>query len=381
MGDDFDLFPKKENLDPFSFRKPEKKNEREKKDESVDLFGLEEESPRDTSRPPEVFEERKEAAPQEKTFDEPIEGIGDEPIDEMGDELIEQIHDGEKAGPMRSGRKGSSPFVLIGGALVVILGILYLILTFFISDVPPTAKVPPPPPAVAVKPPASPPAPAPEPVQAVSPETVSSPAKPEAAPEAPPPAPQGLSEGSLPPSAPTEPKETGPAEKPPAQTPLVASAAPEGKDGRYSVQLGTFVLEPNARDLEKQMAGLGYETYREKGTAMRVMNVVAAGPFSDMEEGTKALSRIREAGIESTVTRRSSEDVVVNTGSFLLKKNADLVTKKVQGLGYPVIQSTKEVNLPVILLKTGHFLKAEDAALVRDELKVKGVEGMVVEAR
>jgi|GEM_PF-5991267 len=379
MGDDFDLFPKKENLDPFSFGRPEKKSEGEKGDESVDLFGLEEESPREISRPPEGFEERKEAAPQEKTFDEPIEGIGDEPVDETGDGAVRQTHAGKKAGSVRSGKKAPSPFVLIGGALVVILGLLYLIMTFFISDVPPTAKVPPPPPAVAVKPPASPPVPAPEPVQTVAPETVISPAEQETAPEAAPGQQVPSGEG-LPPSSPAEPGEAGLAEKPPAKTPLVASAAPEGQDGRYSVQVGTFVLEPNARALEKEMADLGYETYREKGTAMRVMNVVTAGPFSDMEKGTQALTLIREAGIESTVTRRSPGVVVVNAGSFLLEKNAELITKKVQDLGYPVIRSTKEVNLPVIILKTGRFPKADDAALVRDELKGKGVQAMVVEA-
>lgn len=379
MGDDFDLFPKKENLDPFSFGRPEKKSEGEKGDESVDLFGLEEEAPPETSSPPEGFKERKEGVPQEKTFDEPIEGIGDEPVDEIGGEAGQQAYPGVKAQPVRSGKKASSPFVLIGGALVVILGLLYLIMTFFISDVPPTAKVPPPPPAVVVKPPASPAAPAPEPVQAVAPETVSSPAEPENASEAAP-GQQGLSGEDLPPSQPAEAGEAGPAEKPPAQAPLVASAAPERPDGPYSVQVGTFVLEPNAREMEKKIADLGYETYREKGTAMRMMNVVTAGPFSDMEEGTKALTRIREAGIESTVTRRSPGEVVVNAGSFLLEKNAELITKKVQDLGYPVIRSTKEVNLPVIVLKTGRFPKAEDAALVRDELKGKGVETVVVKA-
>ena len=42
MGDDFDLFPKRENLDPFSFGKKEKSSESGKEGSSEELFGEEE---------------------------------------------------------------------------------------------------------------------------------------------------------------------------------------------------------------------------------------------------------------------------------------------------------------------------------------------------
>ena len=44
MGDDFDLFPKRENLDPFSFGKKEKTAESDKPDSGEDLFGQEEQA-------------------------------------------------------------------------------------------------------------------------------------------------------------------------------------------------------------------------------------------------------------------------------------------------------------------------------------------------
>ena len=45
MGDDFDLFPKRENLDPFSFGKKEKTTESDTADSGDELFGQEEKIP------------------------------------------------------------------------------------------------------------------------------------------------------------------------------------------------------------------------------------------------------------------------------------------------------------------------------------------------
>ena len=39
MGDDFDLFPKRENLDPFAFGKKEKAADAEKAEAGDELFG------------------------------------------------------------------------------------------------------------------------------------------------------------------------------------------------------------------------------------------------------------------------------------------------------------------------------------------------------
>ena len=45
MGDDFDLFPKRENLDPFSFGKKEKQTDKEREDRGEELFGQEDKKP------------------------------------------------------------------------------------------------------------------------------------------------------------------------------------------------------------------------------------------------------------------------------------------------------------------------------------------------
>jgi len=376
MGDDFDLFPKRENLDPFSFGKQEKKGEKDEEDENFDLFGLEEDaSPEPPPPPPPDDPEEKVPTPEEETFDEPIREM--EPEEEK---------------PVRIRKKTSSPFVLIGGAIIIILGLLYFAWQTLIPDVPPTPAVDQAPAAVAVKPPAAPPVPAPEPEKAVSPEVVKPAPEPVQAPPSPPeavpsePGPGGPTAAKEPeePAVAQEPKEAMEArepEEPPAETSSPPPSAAQVEKGRYSVQLGALILEPSVRDLEKQVAGLGYETFRETGSTLRTMNIVTAGPFPEMGEGRKALSRIKASGIDSTLTQRSSGEVVVNAGSFLLEKNADMISGKIQDMGFPVIRDKKEVRLPVTFLRTGHFQKADEAGRVRDELKEKGLDALVVEVQ
>jgi len=376
MGDDFDLFPKRENLDPFSFGKQEKKGEKDEEDENFDLFGLEEDaSPEPPPPPPPDDPEEKVPTPEEETFDEPIREM--EPEEEK---------------PVRIRKKTSSPFVLIGGAIIIILGLLYFAWQTLIPDVPPTPAVDQAPAAVAVKPPAAPPVPAPEPEKAVSPEVVKPAPEPVQAPPSPTeavpsePGPGGPTAAKEPeePAVAQEPKEAMEArepEEPPAETSSPPPSAAQVEKGRYSVQLGALILEPSVRDLEKQVAGLGYETFRETGSTLRTMNIVTAGPFPEMGEGRKALSRIKASGIDSTLTQRSSGEVVVNAGSFLLEKNADMISGKIQDMGFPVIRDKKEVRLPVTFLRTGHFQKADEAGRVRDELKEKGLDALVVEVQ
>jgi cell division septation protein DedD len=398
MGDDFDLFPKRENLDPFSFGTSEKKA---RKEEAEDLFGEEGKHPplpdlplgdlvagekkpaqsplsqkaaapvppQDGTVPPAprtAFPEKEGPAREEKTFDEPVLTPDPQTQDEKGKK-----------------RKTPSTFVVVGGALIIILGILYGVLTFLDRDVPSSQ-----PPAssavsVAVEPQMPSPVPVPEPVkpsETAPPEpavaTVPAPATQEPPSTSPEPEPAAAAPAAKPvPAAPA-----------PAAGPKTASAVltpvPAPVDsGRFSVQVGALVLESSIRDLEKRLAALGYETFQGHGSTTAMMNMLTVGPFSSTDEAQKALSLIRQSGIDSNLVRRSDGEAVINAGSYLLDENANGIRKKIMAMGYPVELEKKEARLPLTFVRIGRFGEMDEATRIRDEIRGKGLEAIVVKLR
>lgn len=405
MDDDFDLFPKRENLDPFSFGTQEKKTEKEKGID--DLFGQEEPpgglpdlplggpetgGPAEPDRvvpppasppasptvaPPDPIDlSQKELPPlepkgpdlEEKTFDEPTPEV------EPASKAVE-----------RKTKKSPSPFVVVGGALVIILALLYGALTFLKRDRPPAPQVIPPAVSVLVGPEVSEPAPAPEPAPepepARDPETTVPQPSAEGEQTAQVPAGATKTSGSeleAAPSAGQQPAETPPAAPPSSAPPASTAGVSPKATGGYSVQVGALVLESSVRELEKRVASLGYETFQKMGSTTAKMNMLTVGPFPSMEEARKALSRLRESGIDSNLVQRSGGGAVINAGSYLLEENASRIRNRIESMGYQVEMGKKAVNLPMTFVRVGHFSQIDEANLTRDELRAKGLDAIVV---
>ena len=109
-----------------------------------------------------------------------------------------------------------------------------------------------------------------------------------------------------------------------------------------------------------------------------MMNMLTVGPFPTTDEARKALSLLRESGIDSNLARRSGGGAVINAGSYLLEENASGIRSKIRSMGYPVDLSRKKVKLPMTFVRVGHFEKIDEANRTRDELKGKGLDAIVV---
>ena len=97
-----------------------------------------------------------------------------------------------------------------------------------------------------------------------------------------------------------------------------------------------------------------------------------------MEEARKALSRLRESGIDSNLVQRSGGGAVINAGSYLLEENASRIRNRIESMGYQVEMGKKAVNLPMTFVRVGHFSQIDEANLTRDELRAKGLDAIVV---
>ncbi len=419
MGDDFDLFPKRENLDPFSFGTREKKPEPDKKEEAEDLFGQDltgrdpgegvpggvtEKTPslpdlgpalegpvpgatkaavREPKPSPPVAKTPSRPAPkpadpsdgvldggpisEEKTFDEPV-----------FDQDAYRAEKGKKAP-----RKTSSPFVVVGGALIIIIGLLYGALTYLKKDKGPAPRVSTPPVSVAVVP--TQPQPVPPPAVDETPSaTVEAPAE-----EPPTAAPSGEPQGAKPgqdtkaPSQATPVKAAPPPPKaaPPEKTTAPAPAAAAAQGEEFSVQVGALILDSSVRELEKKLRGMGYDPFLKEGSTSAMMNMLTVGPFGTAQEAKTALSRLKKSGIESNLRNLDGGGAIIHAGSYLLEDNATSIMSKIRSMGYPVKLAKKEARLPMTFVRVGHFPDMDEANTVRDELKGKGLEGIVVRLR
>lgn len=95
----------------------------------------------------------------------------------------------------------------------------------------------------------------------------------------------------------------------PAPAPAVAKAeAPKiesAKSGSFVVQVAALSDTAKAKQLEKQMAAAGVDTYTEvvptpKGDVTRVR----AGPYASREAAEKARTQLKQAGLEGKVVPR-----------------------------------------------------------------------------
>ena len=408
MGDDFDLFPKRENLDPFSFGKKEKNSESEKDEGSDELFGKDEqipeaapdlpvdipadtpvaspESPPPLTSPPLADQEPFSAPPPAATppLEHPPPPVQPEPdppqdfVDDVASDgpisedktFDEPVFMQEQAAEERvekDSRKSPSPFVVVGGALIIIILLLYGALTYLKKDKPQDPQVLPP---VASAPVTPVPAPEPAPAPAPEPEAPESPASTQA---------QTPVETSVPAAAPapvSEPEAVAEQAEVAAVPETPPAAAPEGV--QYSVQAGAFILNSSVVELEKKLRGLGFDPFLKKGSTTAMMNMLTVGPFGTETEARTALSRLKAAGVDSNVRRRNDGSAIIMAGSYLLEENATSVMKKVRSLGYPIELSKREAKLPMTFVRVGRYSTMDEANKLKAELKGKGLEGIVV---
>jgi cell division protein FtsN len=111
---------------------------------------------------------------------------------------------------------------------------------------------------------------------------------------------------------------------------------------------------------------------------MAMMNMLTVGPFASVAEARTALTRLKGAGVDSNLRRRADGGAIVNAGSYLLEENANSVMKKIRSLGYPVRMSKSEARLPMTFVRVGRYPEMGDASSVREELKGKGFDAIVV---
>ncbi|NOY87431.1 MAG: hypothetical protein GXP52_09035, partial [Deltaproteobacteria bacterium] len=359
MDDDFDLFPKRDNLDPFSFGQKENgPKEEEKPEEPTDLvFGRKEEDAADSLPDLDVDKILTEPYSSDREPEPPMAGpIPDEQSGIGIPPAEDDLGSGGGAGP---GKRKPSPFVLIGGALVIIVLILWVALNYLHQSKRTASRVRAPAVnSVTVKmkklpqntaPRATPPVPKQVPVPAPEP------SKAPVLKPAPVPAPKSAQAPAIKPVTTPSPQNT--------------MAVVERVEGKYSVQVGACILRSSVKELEKKLAAAGYDPLYKKGSTQAMMHFLTVGPFASSSEAKRVLSDLKQAKIEANLSRVSGGGTVINAGSYLLEGNARMIMTRIQKMGYRVRLTKRETTLPMTFVRVGKFQTRLEAASFSDELK------------
>lgn len=148
--------------------------------------------------------------------------------------------------------------------------------------------------------------------------------------------------------------------------------AQAGKQSRYAIQLGAFVMKENAEKLFQSLNDNGFNPSLGIVKKRAPMYRVSSGGIVLKERAEKEIVNLKKAGINATYTKSSNNQYTLQIGSFYLRKNAENQKRKITelGLSSKITKSPSMVNFHKVSI--GQFKTKKDAQLVQKKLEKKG---------
>lgn len=274
----------------------------------------------------------------------------------------------QEESPDDGGGRGRRPLILAGIGIVLI-GVLYLANTLFLSPAPPVpAPVRQTAPAPAVPGP-KPPTPSKE--AAVAPAAPATPSKPEAkkpAPTAPAPPVKAASEQTQSAKMPT------PAPKPETKAPGKTAPAPAGG---FSVQVGAMAMEQNAENLKQKLDAMGFPAVVRKGAGFVNRHVVTVGDPTGKREAEEMARRLNVDSFPSQLITFEGK-YAPQVGSFVNLDEAIDLARELQKKNYRPKITSKPATTSLFQVRHGKYDTRAAAMKRGEELKAKGFNAWVV---
>ena len=275
----------------------------------------------------------------------------------------------QEEAPDDGGGRGRRPLILAGIGIVLI-GVLYLANTLFLSPAPPvpaTVRQTAPAPAAPVPVP-KPPVPSKE--AAVTPAVPAAPSKPEAKPASPAPAPpvKAASEQTQTAKMPT------PAPKAEAKAPGKTAPAPAGG---FSVQVGAMAMEQNAENLKQKLDAMGFPAVVRKGAGFVNRHVVTVGDPTGKRDAEEMARRLNVDSFPSQLITFEGK-YAPQVGSFVNLDEAIDLARELQKKNYRPKITSKPATTSLFQVRHGQFDTRAAAMKRGEELKAKGFNAWVV---
>jgi len=220
------------------------------------------------------------------------------------------------------------------------------------------------------------------------------------APPAPPPAPAPAPAPAPtpPPPPPVEPKPAPAPAKPEEKKPAVVTAKPEksasqavkpkgggekkhektaAKHGTFTVQLGVFKIESNAKRMVERLekAGLTPETV---GGNMRVGTILVYAPkFKYTEQADAAAAKLRSSGFKPKVVLTKGGEYTIEVGRFASEKDAEPLAAMMRKKGHETRLLSKSAKAGVTIVRISGVADADQLKEITDKLTKENIPFVV----
>ncbi len=219
------------------------------------------------------------------------------------------------------------------------------------------------------------------------------------APPAPPPAPAPAPEPApTPPPPPVEPKPAPAPEKPEEKKPAVEKEKPEkpvkhaakpkgggemkhektaAKRGTFTVQLGVFKIESNAKRMVERLEKAGL-TPEKVGGNMRLGTIlVYAAKFKYTEQADAAAAKLRSSGFKPKVVLTKGGEYTIEVGRFATDKDAEPLASLMRKKGHETRLLSKSAKARVTIVRISGVAGANQLKEITDKLTKENIPFVV----
>ena len=150
------------------------------------------------------------------------------------------------------------------------------------------------------------------------------------------------------------------------------------QQGKYYLQLGSFVIKNNADRLHSSLKERGFAPSKRKVKKKVKMYRVYAGDFEDKSAAEKEIVKLKKTGIRAAYKETSGNRYTLYLESFLFRKRAESLIKKITALGLPAKINRLPVMMDVHKVLVGQFNTKQEAILFQKNLAKKGFSEAII---
>jgi cell division protein FtsN len=158
----------------------------------------------------------------------------------------------------------------------------------------------------------------------------------------------------------------------------VVEAPPPSAEGKYTVQVGTYIYKSSMDAVSKDIREKGFTPSEKRGVSLIPAYQVDVGEFQDAEEVRNIVKKLVTNDIEVKFKIVSPGLYTLSAGVFHDKQKAEDFKNTLVEKGYPANVVEEKKKRKVYILRMGNFEDYKEAKDTRLKLADKGINSIVV---
>jgi cell division protein FtsN len=137
---------------------------------------------------------------------------------------------------------------------------------------------------------------------------------------------------------------------------------------KYSIQLGLFSIEGNAKAFAKQIKKKGFQPIIKTKSAEAERHVVFIGGFATKESGSQALSDLKAKGFDSAMEKLADNTYTIVVGKFVTSNQAEALRDQLSLEGFLSSSRQSPVTSSTYTVQVGEFDSLSQAKVMQKKI-------------